>query len=129
MKAKPTCILFNCNTPAMQFLYNTLMLIYFSTLINHTSFHFILPSCRSDYYRTIKLFLIGNSMRGKTTLLRRLQSLPDDKNIDRTQGIDIVEWVYPVTKKLGKMIPTENQVHFLAWDFAGQVSRLAVTLE
>lgn len=83
-------------------------------------------SCRSVYYRTIKLFLIGDGMRGKTTLLRRLQSLPDDKNVDRTKGIDIVEWVYPVTKKFGKVVPTKNQVHFLAWDFAGQVSGLAV---
>ena len=63
-------------------------------------------------------------MRGKTTLLRRLQSLPDDKNPDRTEGIDIVEWVYPIAKKFGKV--PKNQVHFLAWDFAGQVSGLTL---
>ena len=71
---------------------------------------------RSDYYRTIKLFLVGNGERGKTTLLRRLQGFSEDRSVDRTIGIDIEPWIFP-NEKSDKRRP----VKFLAWDFAGQV--------
>lgn len=80
---------------------------------------------RSVNYRTIKLFFIGNGERGKTTLLRRLRSLPNEaiKNPERTTGIDIEEWSYPEPKRLtlGRSHSLKNPVQFLAWDFAGQV--------
>ena len=79
--------------------------------------------CRSVSYRTIKLFFIGNGERGKTTLLRRLRSLPNEAS-ERTTGIDIEEWVYP-SRRFGSLIRSQrikNAVQFLAWDFAGQVS-------
>ena len=69
-------------------------------------------------HRTIKLFLIGNGERGKTTLLRRLRGLPEEKSINRTEGIDIEDWHYAPKIKFTSQKP---QVHFLAWDFAGQV--------
>ena len=74
---------------------------------------------RSVFYRTIKLFFIGSGMRGKTTLLRRLRSLPD-KETDRTTGIDIEDWIYPEARKFSFKQP-KHPVHFVAWDFAGQV--------
>lgn len=75
---------------------------------------------RSVPHRTIKLFFIGDGMRGKTTLLRRLRGLPEEK-VDRTEGIDIADWHYPEHKKISFSSP-RAPVHFLAWDFAGQVT-------
>ena len=83
--------------------------------------------CRSVNYRTIKLFFIGSGERGKTTLLRRLRSLPNEaiKNPERTTGIDIEEWSYPEPRRMtmlhGRSHSSKNPVQFLAWDFAGQV--------
>ena len=82
----------------------------------HTHTH---THTRSVFYRTIKLFFIGSGMRGKTTLLRRLRSLPD-KETDRTTGIDIEDWIYPEARKFSFKQP-KHPVHFVAWDFAGQV--------
>ena len=63
---------------------------------------------------------MGNGERGKTTLLRRLRDLPEDKDVERTVGIDIVPWVFPPEKK--KFFKEKRKpVHFLALDFAGQV--------
>ena len=75
---------------------------------------------RSVYYRTIKLFFIGDGERGKTTLLRRLRSLPNDKTkvLERTTGIDIEEWTYKPKRVYGRS--NREPVKFLAWDFAGQ---------
>ncbi len=41
---------------------------------------------------------------------------------DRTIGIDVIDWEYPTNNSLFKTAGTP--VHFLAWDFAGQVSIL-----
>ena len=76
-------------------------------------------SSRSNYYRSIKLFFIGNSMRGKTTLLRRLQHMAEDKSVVRTAGIDIAMWTHPDPKKSGDK---RKPVDFIGWDFAGQVA-------
>ena len=65
---------------------------------------------RSEYYRFIKLIVVGCGERGKTTLLHRLRGLPYD-NIDRTVGIDIEPWTYG-----------QPPITFITWDFAGQVS-------
>ena len=63
--------------------------------------------------RTIKVFLVGKAMRGKTTLLHKLS----DKKIKRTADINIVEFSYtPVFFHKGK-----EPVQFLVWDFARQV--------
>lgn len=75
--------------------------------------------CSSDFYRCIKLFFVGNGKRGKTTLLRRLRGMSEDKKVERTAGIDIESWVYPEQKKIIK--DKRKPVKFLAWDFAGQV--------
>ena len=69
--------------------------------------------------RTIKVFLVGKAMRGKTTLLYKLSNQPD-KKIGRTVGIDIVKFSYTPVK------PTlfhkgKEPVQFLVWDFVGQV--------
>ena len=78
-------------------------------------------SRRSDFYRSIKLFFVGNGKRGKTTLLRRLRGMSEDKKVERTAGIDIESWVYPEQKKFIK--DKRKPVNFLAWDFAGQVGQ------
>ena len=79
---------------------------------------------RSELHRTIKLFLVGNGERGKTTLLQRLCSRPDQK-VERTEGIDIVKFSYtPTTKSIlfGRSKHGQKEpIQFLAWDFAGQV--------
>ena len=72
-------------------------------------------------HRTIKLFFIGNGERGKTTLLRRLRGLPEEKTVNRTEGIDIEDWHYAPSPGKLKFSSPKPQVHFLAWDFAGQV--------
>ena len=76
---------------------------------------------RSNYYRTIKLLFIGNSKRGKTTLLHRLQHMAEDKHVERTAGIDIAKWTHPDPRKPTKA-DKRKPVNFIAWDFAGQVS-------
>ena len=76
--------------------------------------------CRSDFYRTIKLFFVGDGMRGKTTLLNRLRNSPVERHNERTIGIDIVKWTYPDPNRLRRNDP-RLPVTFLAWDFAGQV--------
>ena len=75
---------------------------------------------RSVAHRTIKLFFIGNGERGKTTLLRRLRGLSEERT-DRTEGIDIEDWHYAPSPGRLKFTAPKPQVHFLAWDFAGQV--------
>ena len=60
----------------------------------------------------MKLMLIGNQNKGKTTLVARLKGL----NIGQTQstvGIDVSNWSYSegITKK---------RYHFSIWDFGGQ---------
>ena len=79
---------------------------------------------RSVNYRTVKLFFIGKEGRGKTTLRHRLRSVPMKevkKTTTSTVGVDIDEWYYPETKRTNK-----SNVHFLTWDFAGQVRLLCV---
>ena len=75
----------------------------------------VMPLHRSSNHRSIKLFLIGDGERGKTSLLRRLKQ--EEKKVDnRTIGIDIRKWSYPKGKK-----KNDKTVDFLIWDFAGQV--------
>lgn len=82
--------------------------------------------CRSTDYRTIKLLIVGNTAKGKTTLLRRMKGLHFDEKLEQTEGIDIDTWVYP-DPKLFKMNRTGKKqqapVTFMVWDFAGQVCR------
>lgn len=75
---------------------------------------------RSVNNRTIKLMVVGREERGKTTLLRRLRQEATDKDLDRTEGIDIHDWIYPTGWKK-KVFSTVEPVTFLTWDFAGQV--------
>ena len=74
---------------------------------------------RSKPYRSIKLFFVGNGERGKTTLLRRLKGKAEDRNVERTTGIDIETWTYNPSAK--KKSDKREPVNFIAWDFAGQV--------
>ena len=79
--------------------------------------------CRSEMYRSIKLFLVGKGLRGKSTLLRRLCNLADQKT-ERTVGIEIVNFSYvPHTRSVifGRSKHGKEPVKFLVWDFAGQV--------
>ena len=85
----------------------------------------IFPLPRSNYYRSIKLFFIGNGERGKTTLLRRLRSMKEDKHVERTAGIDIETWTYPEPSGRSIFKDHRKPVTFLAWDFAGQVCACA----
>ena len=84
------------------------------------------PPLRSAPFRTMKLFFIGDGERGKTTLLHRLKRESFVEKIDRTEGIDIEEWQCRGSKGLlgGLFHHSHNDpIHFLCWDFAGQVSQ------
>ena len=78
--------------------------------------------CRSEMCRTIKLFLVGKAMRGKSSLLRRLCNYSDKKTAT-TVGIDIDSFSYPKTTRFGK---GKEPVQFLVWDFAGEVCIVCV---
>lgn len=65
----------------------------------------------------MKLFLIGNGERGKTTLLRRLRETGAGET-ERTEGIDIGYW--DCRGHTGLFRARREPIRFLAWDFAGQ---------
>lgn len=90
------------------------------------SYHFLYKLYSSVAHRTIKLFFIGCGERGKTTLLRRLRGLPEEKTA-RTEGIDIEDWHYSPSPGKLKFSASKPSVHFLAWDFAGQVQTCTST--
>ena len=84
-------------------------------------------SLRSAPFRTMKLFFIGEGERGKTTLLHRLRREAFVEKIDRTEGIDIEDWECRGAKGiLGFQSRNRDPIHFLCWDFAGQVSKNSV---
>ena len=72
--------------------------------------------CARAFYR-MKLVLLGNTKRGKTTLASRLQ----DKECgdESTIGVDISEWCYCPSKG-------SRAFHFSIWDFAGKEEYYAV---
>ena len=68
---------------------------------------------KCDYNRRFKLALVGYQGRGKTTLLKTLQS-KSINDILSTEGIDINKW------ELIKPDDKSKKIEFEAWDFAGQ---------
>ena len=138
LECQATDYCMHCDNPyavhVCTYIYFCRLLVYYSLLFQHriqghALTTVILLLCthtyiRSRLYRTIKLFFIGSGERGKTTLLRRLQGISIDKlkrlDHDRTIGIDVVDWTYTASTPLFRSKP--EPVHFLAWDFAGQVS-------
>ena len=63
--------------------------------------------------------VVGREERGKTTLLCRLRQEATDPKVKRTEGIDILDWAYPIGWK--SKFSSVEPVTFLTWDFAGQV--------
>ena len=74
--------------------------------------HYLNSKLRTSqkFYR-MKLMLLGNSDRGKTTLVARLKGLQVGQ--ESTDGLDISEWSYS-----GGF--TRKKYHFSIWDFGGQ---------
>ncbi len=66
--------------------------------------------CAKGFYK-MKLMLVGQANRGKTTLVARLQG--KDCGNESTVGVDVSEWWYKPS--LGK-----NRFQFSIWDFGGQ---------
>ncbi len=66
--------------------------------------------CAKGFYK-MKLMLVGQANRGKTTLVARLQG--KDCGNESTVGVDVSEWWYKPS--LGK-----NKFQFSIWDFGGQ---------
>ncbi len=66
--------------------------------------------CAKGFYK-MKLMLVGQANRGKTTLVARLQG--KDCGNESTVGVDVGEWSYKPS--LGK-----NKFFFSIWDFGGQ---------
>ena len=70
------------------------------------------------YYR-MKLFIVGNLARGKTTLVARFQGKDVKESDDQaTVGIDVSEWCF--SPQIGKQTFT-----FSIWDFGGAVEYYA----
>lgn len=61
----------------------------------------------------MKLMLVGNQDRGKTTLVSRLQGLEAGHN-QSTVGVDVSEWSYP-GGRFGRL-----RYQFSIWDFSGR---------
>lgn len=60
-----------------------------------------------------KLLLVGQGGVGKTALARRLlHNLPPENPQDKTPGVDIHKWVFPLA--------TAEPITFNLWDFGGQ---------
>ena len=68
-----------------------------------------LRSARGFYH--MKLMLVGNANRGKTTLVARLQG--KEYGDELTVGVDVSEWWY-------RPNITRKTFHFSIWDFVGQ---------
>ena len=66
--------------------------------------------CAKGFYK-MKLMLVGQANRGKTTLVARLQG--KDCGNESTVGVDVSEWSYKPS--LGK-----HKFFFSIWDFGGQ---------
>jgi len=67
----------------------------------------------------VKVLLVGEGMSGKTSLLKRFQGLPFDKDESQTHGINVVS--LPAKKIKGfidKNGIKDYRIHF--WDFGGQ---------
>ena len=69
-------------------------------------------------YRRIKLMLVGNGGRGKTSLLRQLANLKHPSHNTATVGIELRDWEMKAPgKKVGK---NATSLILNTWDFAGQ---------
>ena len=66
--------------------------------------------CAKGFFK-MKLMLVGQANRGKTTLVARLQG--KECGNESTVGVDVSEWWYKPS--LGR-----NKFHFSIWDFGGQ---------
>ena len=76
-----------------------------------------LRNARGFYH--MKLMLLGNTNRGKTTLLARLQGIEYIPVDESTVGVDISEWRY--RPSVGR-----RAFHFSIWDFAGEKEYYAI---
>jgi len=67
----------------------------------------------------VKVLLVGEGMSGKTSLLKRIQGLPFDKDESQTHGINVVS--LPAKKIMGFTSTNElKNYHIHFWDFGGQ---------
>jgi len=69
-------------------------------------------------YRRIKLMLVGNGGRGKTSLLRQLANLKHPSHNVATVGIELRDWELKAPGRKVSKNPTS--VILNTWDFAGQ---------
>lgn len=108
---------------------NTVLLaLSLASLLLISSYH-SRPSCSSKPYHRIRLMVVGDSNKGKTTLVMNLSKkylvrrqkklrLDLDERPLSTEGVDILDWEY---RKGGK---SQTTVTFYTWDFGGQVCGL-----
>ena len=90
--------------------------------------NFLLPlltfTCRSRVYRRMKLMVVGEANKGKTSLLlsltrrgkvTRFKEVAMDRHKEplATNGVELGDWEYAPGRK--------EKVTFMTWDFGGQV--------
>lgn len=104
------------------------LMLPLASLLLISSYHSC-SSCSSKPYHRIRLMVVGDSNKGKTTLVMNLSKkylvhrqkklrLDLDERPLSTEGVDILDWEY---RKGGK---NQTTVTFYTWDFGGQVCRL-----
>ena len=95
----------------------------------------IMLSNRSQPYRRMKLMFVGESNKGKTSLLMALSKkgkvncYQDIRlNVNRkplsTVGVDLGDWEYA---KQTNILHAGKKITFMTWDFGGQVSSSLLT--
>jgi len=72
----------------------------------------------AEYWYEAKMLILGHAKSGKTSLVRRIKDLdaPLPKDDERTRGIDIFPWSFPLSESKGTT--TDYKVYI--WDFGGQ---------
>lgn len=70
-------------------------------------------------YHGIKLMLVGNEAKGKTSLSAQLRGVPPPPQNNATVGVEIHEWDLRSRLRVGRSEAYPN-INFSIWDFAGQ---------
>lgn len=74
------------------------------------------------YLFEAKMVVIGNGGVGKTSLITKLQDPTAELPDDRTRGVEVKHWHFPINDYWKANLPllTQKNMHIRIWDFGGQ---------